>query len=341
MAQNFTQSSGLIPLSHALPWDTGSHYAFFWISYITVLVFGVLLNAATFLFMLLNKNIQRLTSVSTVKYLVIEDFFSSLVCLIQCCMNLHANAIDGDRTGCVIEAWQLSFFITITGYSLCLVSYIVRLNVTGPTIKKKARNVFIFKIQIVFWILGALFATGATVWPGTVRMNSSGTYCIAAFEIPWSAVFFFGVAVFPTVLFLGVQYLWIFIYVYQAKKSVECKLPSKRHHLRLARQLGSLVVIYFITYSPFMGSALYEWITDYYAPPLADFTGVLVHIASVANPIMYIWTSNQAKTEIFRIWNERMPIHIPRLPTDHTESDIPPLDRINSSISTEVECRED
>jgi len=240
-------------------------------------------------------------------------------------MNYNANGIYGDRTGCIFEAWQVVFFIAITGYSLCLIAYMVRLRVTAPSKHKKNRNGFIFKAQVVFWICGALFATFSTVWPGSARLNSSGTYCLAAFELPWSAIFFCGAALFPTVLFVAVQYLWIFIYVYKAKKSLEQESNEEKHdsrsYLILARQLGVLVMVYFVCYLPFFVSAIYEWITEYYAPPYADFAGVLVHVASVANPVMYLWTSNQAKAELSRLWNEWVQgIITPRTPTTETES---------------------
>jgi len=274
-----------------------------------VLCLAVLTNLVTFLFMVRNSKIQKLSSVACVKYLVAEDFFSALVCLIQCCLNYASGGLYGHKVGCTFEGWQVSFFITITGYSLALISYIVRVRVTAKTknISKQNRDDFIFKVHIVFWILGALFATGSAAWPGSSRLNSSGTYCLAAFEKPWGSVFFFGLGVFPTVLFLISQYLWIFIHVYKARKEVEETeeaIQNRPKNLALARQLGTLVVVYFVCYVPFLGSAMYEWITQCYAPPFVDFTGVLVHIASVSNPIMYIWTSNQAKAELIRLWRK-------------------------------------
>jgi len=292
-----------------LPWNIGSHYSFFWICYITVLVLGVVINAATFVFMVVNKNLKHLSSVQVVKYLVAEDFFSALTCLIQCSLNYNVRSLFGDSVGCIIEAWQVGFFISITGYSLGLISYIVRVNVTAHTKHtQRKRRRFILKAHVVFWIAGAIFATGSTVWPGSSRLNSSGTYCIAAFEKAWPAFFFFGVAVFPTVVFLIVQYAWIFIYVYQSKKEIEKDNATEdshtRYHFKLARQLGSLVVVYFIFYLPFLASAIYEWSTGYYAPPFVDGAGVLVHIASVANPVMYLWTSSHAKKEISKLWTD-------------------------------------
>jgi len=311
---SFSLTESDIPLSEMLPWNMGHHFSFFWICYITVLSFGVLLNGVTFLFMVLNKNIHGLTSVSVVKYLVAEDFLSSLVCLIQCCLNYHSGGLLGDHVGCAFEGWQVSFFITITGYSLALISYIVRVNVTSKAGRKKSRDLFIFKCHICFWVLGALFAVFSAVWPGNSRLNSSGTYCLAAFEKPFGAVFFFGVAVFPTVLFLISQYLWIYIHVYQARSKVDQDKNGdksrgydlRNKNLKLAQQLGSLVLVYFICYTPFLASAMYEWITQKYAPPFVDFTGVLTHVASVANPIMYLWTSNQAKAELIRLWNDNV-----------------------------------
>lgn len=312
-----------------------------------VLVFGVIINGGTFLFMLYNKNIKQLSTVECIKYLVAEDFLSSLVCLIQCILNYHHGELHGELNGCIIEAWQVGFFITITGYSLALISYFLRINITVAVNSKKflrKRKILVFKFHLIFWIVGALFTTGSTYWPGTSRLNSSGTYCIAAFEKPWAAFFFFGVAVFPTVIFLIVQYLWIFIHVYTSKKELSSGMIKSREdspsavssrrandisnsessnpkvnavdddndessstdnyekavHLKLARKLGSLVLVYFVCYLPFLGSAIYEWSTGYYAPPFVDFTGVLVHIASVANPVMYLWTSNQAKREFWK-----------------------------------------
>jgi len=275
------------------------------------LVFAVLLNGLTFLFVVLNPRVKNLFTVAMMKYLVLEDFCAALVCLIQCIMNYRVRGILGERVGCIIEAWQVGYFISITGYTLALIAYMVRLRVTSVASRKTAkanRNSFILKAHIVFWIVGALFTTGSTVWPGASRLTSSGTYCLAAFELFWAAFFFFGVAVFPTLLFLVVQYTWIFIFTYQIEKDLSVDLGQenapKRKHKKLARQLGLLVLSYFLFYAPFLCSAIYEWTTGYFSPPWVDFTGVLVHIASVANPVIYLWTSNQVKAEIKRIWNE-------------------------------------
>jgi len=37
--------------------------------------------------MVLNKNVQKLSSGAVVKYRVAEDFCSALACLVQCCLN--------------------------------------------------------------------------------------------------------------------------------------------------------------------------------------------------------------------------------------------------------------
>jgi len=297
---NFTADT--VPITFPIPWTVGSHYSFFWICYITVLVLGVLTNGGTFLLLTYNKNVQKLISVPLVKYLVIEDFLFSIVCLIQCCLNLGHNTLFGDKTGCIIEAWQVCFFVTVTGYSLCLIAYATRVRVTAKSIVKT--NPPILKIHIGFWIFGALFATGATVWPGSSRMPLSGTYCIPAYERVYPAFFFFGMAIFPTIAFLATQYIWIFIYV--SRNRLENSNVQQNHfqkQLKLARQLGSLVVIYFIFYTPFLSSAIYEWSTHSFAVVMFDFgSGVFTHAASVANPMMYLWTTNQAKRELKRVF---------------------------------------
>jgi len=124
--------------------------------------------------------------------------------------------------------------------------------------------------------------------------------------------------------------VWIFVHVYQTRQKVENdksfeeiqEMENWNKNLTLARQLGSLVFVYFACYTPFLAGAMYEWITHRYAPPFVDFTGVLVHIASVANPIMYLWTSNQAKAELVRLWNERVITEL-MISTDATLTNIP------------------
>jgi len=297
----YNLSEDQIPITYSLPWNVGSHYSFFWICYITVLVLGVIINGATFLLMAINQNLQKLASVPLVRYLVAEDFTFSLVCLIQCCLNYHSQSLYGDTTGCTIEAWQVCFFITITGYTLCLISYTMRINVTSLSVVTK--NPPIFRIHLVFWTVGVIFATFATYWPGASRMTLSGTYCIPAYEHPVPAVFFFGLAIFPTCVFLATQYIWIFVYVSRVGADPKDKTAQKHTYkqLKLARQLGSLVVIYFVFYVPFLCSAIYEWSTHYYAVVMFDLAGVLAHIASVANPVMYLWMTKQAKSEIRRV----------------------------------------
>jgi hypothetical protein len=222
---------------------------------------------------------------------------------------MASGKLYGEDIGCMFEAWQVSFFIIVTGYSLGLIAYIVRLQVTSIKMKRKRREGFILKCHIVFWISGIIFATGACIWPGKSRMNSSGTYCIPAFELPFSALFFFGCGIFLTVIWLVVQYLWIYIYVYKVKQDLNSDLAEKgvkqkegwEKHFKLARQLFSLVLVYFIFYTPFLASAIYEWTTGYFAPAWVDAVGVFVHIASVANPIIYLWSTHQMRDEISRI----------------------------------------
>jgi len=228
-----------------------------------------------------------------VKYLVVEDFAFSLVCLIQCCLNLHHQGQFGESIGCIFEAWQVNFFVCITGYSLALIAYSFRRRVTSL---KEVKNPPIFKIHLVFWTAGVVFATCGAVWPGSARMNLSGTYCIPAYENLWPAIFFFGLCIIPVILWLAFQYSWIFVYY---KKITSHEHGHTRKQLRLARQLAVFVVIYFIFYLPFLLSAIYEWCTHYYAVVSFDFVaGIFTHMCSVANPVMYLWVTKPCRDEI-------------------------------------------
>jgi hypothetical protein len=302
--------------------------------YITVLFLGVLANTATFIFLRVNLRIRKLTSAVIVQYLIGEDGLSSLTCLIQCCINFHTRRLLGEHAACVAEAWQVIFFITITSYTLCLISYILQRQVTGGFKTGSAGRFlllgdcsfgaadlhhaglgmdiseirrFAFRAHIAFWTLGILLATGACVWPGRSRLTVSGTYCLPAFDEDWVLVFFFGAVVIPTALFLATQYLGIYLYLRDARLEVghvvnfgeEKPRPPWYHSLKLARQLGSLVIAYYLFYTPFLSSACYEWVTGYFSPPWLDcLGGVMIHFSSAANPLLYVWTTKQARKAI-------------------------------------------
>jgi len=307
---NYNLTADQVPIDFDLPWNTGSYNSFGWICYIVVTILGVLINGVTFLLMVYNPNVKKLDSVPFVIYLVVEDFLFSLVCFIQCCINLHHSSQFGDSLGCKIEAWQVTYFMSITGLSLCLIAYTMRKRVTTIL---DVQNPPIFKIQVIFWIMGGIFATGGTVWPGKARLNLSGTFCVPSYEEVFPAVFFFGVNVFPTVVFLAVQYSWIFIYYRRITKH---DLMRSRKQLKLARQLAVFVVVYFLFYTPFLLSAIYEWSTKYFAVVSFDIiAGIFTHMASVANPVMYLWVTKPAREEMKKFFGfikgTRSPTPIP------------------------------
>jgi hypothetical protein len=288
-----------------------------------------LANTVTFVFLRVNLRIRKLTSAVIVQYLIGEDGLSALTCLIQCCINYHTRRLLGEQVACVVEAWQVIFFITITSYTLCLISYILQRQVTGGFKTGSAGRFllvgncsfgaadlhhaglgmditevrrFTFRAHIVFWILGILLATLSCVWPGESRLTVSGTYCLPAFDKQWSLIFFFGAVVIPTALFLATQYLGIYLYLRDARNDVghsinfgeEKARPPWYHSVKLARQLGSLVIAYYIFYTPFMASAIYEWVTAYFSPEWLDCIGaVMVHLSNAANPILYVWTTKR------------------------------------------------
>lgn len=230
---------------------------------------------------------------------------------------------------------RLSFFITITSYTLCLIAYVVKRAVTGGfrsqisgmVMDREELSRFTFRAHLIIWPVGALISTGACIWPGYSRLTVSGTYCLPAFDDAWVSTFFFGLVVGPTALFLAAQYIGIYIYVQQAQKSSLAQKSSDKNppwfrQLKLARKLGILVIAYYIFYAPFMSSAIYEWVTNKFSPAWLDcFGGIMVHLSSAMNPILYVWLTKQARVVIISFFSRApvrpsAPTSTPQHPTD-------------------------
>jgi len=274
---------------------------------LVVLVFGVVLNGISLCFMIFNKKISHQTVTNFLIFLLAQDFCASVVCLIQCIVNLRFFMIFGEHIACIIEAWQICFFVGITGFSVCLYGYYLWEKTNKFHLRQKylihLDKWGILKLHIVAWIIYAFLGFFATYWPGKSRPMSSGTYCMPALEQPVPAVFFFGLNIFPCAIFLIVNYCSIFGIVYQSKKDIkeDATLENKINR-RLVIQFSSFVLVYCLFYSPFFLLTCYEWITGYHASVIFDYiAGIMTHGVSVFDAIMYFLTSTYFIKELKRL----------------------------------------
>lgn len=301
--QNWTD--GHIPIDITIPYDFGENYYYAWISYITVLFWGVFLNTMALIFMFIDNKESKNKFTVYLTYLAGQDLAASVTCLIQCGINLHHGGLLGGGTACIIEAFQVCFFVGISGFSVCLYGFYLR----ERTLTSKTRYVVglsprgLLVLHLVAWTIYTLLAFMATYWPGESRLLSSGTYCMPALEQPYAAVFFFGLIIAPCAIFLVVNYFTIYSNILTIKKNVESDL-SKEHqtNFKLVTQFLCFVAVYGIFYLPFLMAASYEWITDNHASAYFDLiAGIMTHLVSVMNPIMYVLTTKRFRRLFVRL----------------------------------------
>lgn len=299
-------TDGEIPISYDIPFDYGKEYYYGWISYIIILILGVIFNAVALGFMFFNEKISKLKVTKYLSYLAIQDFGASITCLIQCLSNLISLKILGDTTACVIESWQVVFFIGISGFSVCFYGFYLREETGAQQTKyvKDLDKLSVLRIHLVAWSIYALIAFLASYWPGRSKPMPSGTFCMPAYDEPLPAIFFFGIIIFPCVIFLLNNYYVIYRYYIRIKKNVSNIQNTNVNQTRkLFWQFSSFVCVYCFFYLPFVISACYEWATQYYSPTSVDFfSGTMAHSVSMLNPIMYVLTNSHCRREIKKIF---------------------------------------
>lgn len=292
---------GHVPIDVLIPFDFGHNYHYAWISYITVLCLGVLLNVLALYFMYLNQKSTKSPITLYLSYLACQDLSASLVCLIQCSINLHQLMILGESTACIIEAWQVCFFVGISGFSVCLYGFYLRER-TGTSHTRYVLNLQssdLLKLHLVVWTIYAGLALMATYWPGQSRLLSSGTYCMPALQSPAAAIIFFGLIIAPCALFLLINYITIYINIKKVRNEVASATTVTDSTAKLVTQFLCFVIVYCAFYLPFLMAACYEWMTGFHASAYFDLVaGVLTHFVSVMNPIMYVLTTKRIRRAI-------------------------------------------
>ena len=190
-------TDGHIPLTYEIPFNTGDAHYYGWIIYMIVLIIGVFLNLLSLSFMIFNEKVSKMFTTKYLFYLALQDFMSCVVCLVQCSVNLGFREIFGAQVACIAESWQVCFFIGISGFSVCLFGLLLREKIyfKPSTYVVRFNKLSVFKVHMVAWTIYAIIAFFATYWPGRSRLMASGTYCMAAYEDPWPAFFFFGLIV--------------------------------------------------------------------------------------------------------------------------------------------------
>ena len=302
-------TDGRIPIENAIPFDFGVNYYYAWINYIIVLTLGVILNALALIFMFFDnkKSSKRSNTTVYLSYLAGQDFLACLTCLIQCAVNLHKLMIFGENIACIIEAWQVCFFVGISGFSVCLYGFYLRERTLTSKTKYviSLNNSSLLKVHLVAWLIYAILALFATYWPGKSRLLSSGTYCMPALEDPFAAVFFFGIIIFPCAAFLIVNYINIYSNYIGIKKDVAKDFGREREtNIKLLTQFFCFIAVYCFFYLPFLLAACYEWITGFHASAYFDLVaGIMTHGVSVMNPIMYVLTTKKYRILILKTLN--------------------------------------
>jgi hypothetical protein len=302
---NFTD--GKIPITIPISYDLGGHYYYAWIIYMIILVLGVFLNSLAVCFMIFNEKISRQPGTIFLMYLAVQDLCASVTCLVQCAVNIRFFMIFGEHIACIIEAWQICFFVGISGFSVCLYGYYL----WEKTNKFHSRPKYVMyldkwgllKVHLVAWTIYAVLAFLATYWPGKARPMSSGTYCMPALEQPASAVFFFGLNVFPCAIFLIVNYYSIYRIVADTKNDLEEGATTENKiNKRLVIQFSAFVLVYCSFYLPFLLATCYEWVTNFYSSVYFDIVaGALTHAVEALDPIMYFLTTRYFIKEFKKI----------------------------------------
>jgi|SRR5579872_3389051 len=300
-------TDGYMPIAIPIPYDFGRTYYYGWASYITVTMIGVLLNAMALIFMFIDRKESKNQFTVYLTYLAGQDLAASITCLIQCAINLHHGGLLGENTACIIEAFQVVFFVGISGFSVCLYGFYLR----ERTMTSKTKYVMglsskkLLVLHLVAWSIYAVLAFMATYWPGESRLLSSGTYCMPALEQPYAAAFFFGLIIAPCAIFLVVNYLTIYANYVRIKKDVAEDFGKERKtNTKLVTQFLCFVAVYGFFYLPFLMAACYEWITGNHASAYFDLVaGIMTHLVSVMNPIMYVLTTKRFRRLFVRLAN--------------------------------------
>lgn len=296
---------------HPIDWHSGHEWYGGWINYICLLIPTVINNLVVFYIINSTPELNQSSSSLMVRILALEDAAFSILCLIQCSINLSQMKIAGEVIGCEAQTFYCAFFMLSSGYTLCAIAYN---NESKIACKNGLTKRQVMLLHVVIWSVAAVIAAGTSYMVRQARLMPSGLYCLVTLVDIESGLLF----CIPGVLFIGTflchRYWRMYKHVTTAKVSI---LPfgvgvgathHRQQHIKVAKRMAVIVAIFFACMLPHVLLGLYELLAKTTAPASAYIaTGNLIHANSLINPIIYVWmnpATRRALCQRLCLWND-------------------------------------
>ena len=160
-------------------------YAWGWTSFEVILSLATVSSGLTFvLTQFQHHDPQHLSHCRLIKYLTSQECVWSMICLIQCALNIHHGAFFGGMDACQFQSMYMMFFILMNGFTLCIMAYSserrIVLTELGVRMESLSRHVHyhswlqssrsVFLAHLAAWILSAALS-GATTYGVATRYS--------------------------------------------------------------------------------------------------------------------------------------------------------------------------
>jgi hypothetical protein len=269
------------------------------VGFIVILSCGFIMNMFTFMIIILVPHLNKTAFGVMTKYVVVQDGIFSLICLIQCILNVSKNEYVGKQVLCDYQSFYSVFFILSIGLTLCLLSRQIYLQVQinkQPFTRKQ-----IFRYHLCIWTYATAIASLAGYFLHKGQLVPSNTYCTFSMTNIYSSFVFILFAVMLIISSLTYQYIKIFLYIRKTNGNISKDNESAYSAYKYTiKKMFIFVMVFFICNFPIVMVSITETAFKMYVSPHVYLTiAYLVHLNSVFNPILYFWFNPSTRKTIF------------------------------------------
>jgi hypothetical protein len=272
---------------------------FYWYIFMGILILACIMNIYAGYLMWFNKEVKKTAQVAFIKYLVVEDFLYSLLCLLYCLFNSIGMHFSSNTFGCRLQAISVQFFVMLTAWTLVFVAYATETIIVSKACIYLGEGAFKYHLVVVpiMFCLTILCVYN----PGHAVLNNSQSYCLADFRSIWNSFIFLGIGILPAFGYMIYKYykVWRFLKAQDESQVLIGAGLSSQHEWKILTRFSSFIIVFFICHFGFFGGSFYSLATgDKMSKEFDLITGIGSHSNSLLNPILYIYLSPVARKAV-------------------------------------------
>jgi hypothetical protein len=275
-----------------------------WNVFITILSVGVMCSFGTAIFIVLNRKLRASKTAQLVWHLCMDEGLFSLICLIQCGLNLNHRGFIGGLGACQFQSIYTIFFVISTFCSTAIISFnSVRQIFTGHSLS----SLWMWLSHGLIYLIALIIAIPLSLVNNQAVADPSYTHCILTVSNLISSLGLYVILMICIASILTYNYVRIVRFVkahdirirltFQSSSSAEDVAFERR--VRLMKRMSILVGSFVLCALPFFGICLYELITYQKASAAVYIFAISsVHFNAICNPLLYFWAHSETRKMI-------------------------------------------